>query len=140
MLCILLISANKSVLLPTGDWINDIKSLILFNIVNSQTCELERNARLIDLSGQPWVACQVSLLNHPGGHTGRERSAALLLQWGQVGSDSVQMGAASILDKEAASSWEWHPCWIWMKAQLYIMEGQQWRKSFSAQLAKAKQP
>ena len=62
VLCILLISANKSMLLPTGDWIDNIKSLILSYIVNSQTCELERNARLIDLSGQHCVACQVSLV------------------------------------------------------------------------------
>ena len=48
VLCILLISANKSMLLPTGDWIDNIKSLILSYIVNSQTCELERNARLME--------------------------------------------------------------------------------------------
>ena len=53
---------------------------------------------------------------------------------GQVGSVSVQMGAASMLDKA------WHPCWIWRKAQLYIMEGQHGKWPVSAQLAKAKQP
>ena len=69
VLCILLISANKSMLLPTGDWIDNIKSLILSYIVNSQTCELERNAKLIGLSGQPSV--------YTGVQPSRERSAAL---------------------------------------------------------------
>ena len=106
VLCIQLISANKSMLLPTGDWIDNIESLILSYIVNSQTCELERNAKLIGLSGQPSV--------YTGVHPSRERSAALTPPVGSSGhclSSAEQKGAASILDKGGIHVGSWrHPC------------------------------
>ena len=119
-----------------SDYGSIILNHFLSYIVNSQTCELERNAKLIGLSGQPSVYTCV--------HPSRERSAALTPPVGSSGhclSSAEQKGAASILDKGGIHVGSWrHPCWIWRKAQLYIMEGQHGRKPVSAQLAQAKQP
>ena len=91
---------------PVWCWIDNIKSLILSYIVNSQTCELERNAKLIGLSGQPSV--------YTGVHPSRERSAALTPPVGSSGhclSSAEQKGAASILDKGGIHVGSWrHPC------------------------------
>ena len=127
-------------LLPTGDWIDNIESLILSYIVNSQTCELERNAKLIGLSGQPSV--------YTGVHPSRERSAALTPPVGSSGhclSSAEQKGAASILDRGGIHVGSWrHPCWL-MEASLLNLEessvvyngGAAWEE---ASLSPAKQP
>ena len=132
-------------------WINNIKSLILSYIVNSQTCELERNARLMEKNARAnWPVrtpmCPTmcpTMCPHPGPpRQGKECSHPTPVgSSGHCLSSAEQKGAASILDKGGIHVGSWrHPCWIWRKAQLYIMEGQHGRKPVSAQPAKAKQP
>ena len=58
---------------------------------------------LIDLSGHQCAQQCAQQCAHTQVHPGRERSAVIQLQWGQVGSVSVQMGAASMLDLEESS-------------------------------------
>ena len=71
---------------------------------------------LIDLSGHQCAQQCAQQCAHTQVHPGRERRTVIQLQWGQVGSVSVQMGAASMLDKD------WHPCWLIEASMLDLEE------------------